>query len=143
MNNQTLFDPTGRLVDNELADADLQGCVNLAMRQQNVQVAMQLNILSCANSEVESLERIVQLSQLRFLNLANNRISNVTPLEALLQLGGLNLSNNRITDINPLLNIPTLASVSLLGNNDIPCRQLDILEDRLGNSLTRPERCRD
>tara|TARA_B110000858_G_scaffold198006_1_gene261991 strand:+ start:12039 stop:12581 length:543 start_codon:yes stop_codon:yes gene_type:complete len=143
VNNQAVFDPTGRLFSDELADADLQGCVNIAIQQQSVQNVESLRVLSCGNSEVETLENIEQLTQLRFLDLSNNRIRDLSPLLGLRLLGGLNLINNVIIDISPLLQMPNLASVSLIGNNNIPCQQLLALEDRLGNNLNRPASCRN
>lgn len=142
VNNQAVFDPTGRLPSGRLADADLQGCVNIAMQQQGIQNAGSLSILSCANSEVNDLSNIAQLAQLRFLDVSNNTIRNLTPLLGLRSLGGLNLTNNVITDIGPLLNMPNLATVNLSGNDGIACQQLQALAQRLGNNLTRPERCR-
>ncbi|PCJ28623.1 MAG: hypothetical protein COA96_00090 [SAR86 cluster bacterium] len=143
INNQAVFDPNGRLIAGQLADANLQGCVNLAMQQQGLQNAALLTVLSCANSEITDLGNIGQLAQLRFLDLGNNNISNITPLEELTQLGGLNLMNNVITDISVLLGIPSLVSVSLLGNNQIPCAPLQVLEEKLGENLNRPESCQN
>ncbi|NQV68557.1 MAG: hypothetical protein HQ498_00890, partial [Pseudohongiella sp.] len=107
INDQAIFDPGDRLLAGQLADPDLQGCVNLALQQQGLQNSAMLAVLSCANSEISDLGNISQLAQLRFLDLGNNNISNLTPLEGLTQLGGLNLTNNSVTDIAALLNIPT------------------------------------
>lgn len=143
VNNQAVFDPGGRLFTGELADPDLQGCVNIAMQQQGIQNAELLRVLSCGSSEVETLANIGQLTQLRFLDLNNNVIRDLSPLSSLRSLGGLNLMNNAIVDIGPLLNMPNLASVNLVGNNNISCTQLDSLRDRLGNNLDRPASCRN
>ncbi len=143
VNNQAVYDPAGQYIGSEVSDADLQGCINLAVRQQNVQSAAELTVLSCASSEIRQLENIGQLASLRFLDLANNNITNITPLEDLPVLGGLNLMNNAINDIAPLLNIQNLASVSLVGNNNIPCSQLAALRTRLGNNLSAPDQCRN
>ena len=143
VNNQAVYDPSGRLITPDSIDADLQGCINYAVSQQDLQSAEQLTVLSCANAEIRSLDNIGRLRQLRFLDLGNNSITNITPLEELKLLGGLNLSNNQITDVTPLLNIPTLASVRLTGNNRIPCSQLATLRQRLGDSLTAPAQCRN
>ena len=143
VNNQAVFDPGGRLLDQQTIDSNLKGCINLAVRQQKLISAIELTILSCANSQVGVLDNIEQLAQLRFLDLANNSISNLTPLEQLGQLSGLNLVNNVITDISALFNIASLTSVSLSGNPGIDCKQLDALEDNLGDKLTRPASCRN
>lgn len=141
VNNQAVYDPEGRLARNTVVSPELQGCVNLAVRQQSLQSAEDLTVLSCANSELDELENIGQLRNLRFLDLANNNVTNITPLEGLSNLAGLNLVNNQISDIGPLLNIPSLVTVALLGNNGIPCEQIRELQARLGSNLTPPELC--
>ena len=143
INDQAVYDPLGRLISGQVTDSDLQGCINLALQQQNLQDAAELNVLACANSQIVNLENISLLKQLRFLDLANNNISNITPLEGLTQLGGVNLTNNVITDVTPLLNIASLASVGLLGNDQIPCTQLDLLVTKLGANLTPPVSCKN
>ncbi|MEX0963351.1 MAG: leucine-rich repeat domain-containing protein [Pseudohongiellaceae bacterium] len=143
INNQPVFDPTGRLFNGRLTDPNLQGCVNIAMQNQNIQNAELLTVLACGDSEVQTLENIDRLAALRFLELSNNRLHDLSPLQRLRSLGGLDLSNNVITDISPLLNMPNLASVNLTGNLEIPCQQLDALGERLGNNLTRPASCRN
>ena len=143
VNDQAVYDPEDRLITGQVADADLQGCINLTMRQRNVRSETELTVLSCPNSEVSQLDRIGRLVQLRFLDLGNNIISNITPLEDLPVLGGLNLMNNALTDIGPLFNIPSLVSVNLTGNNGIPCNQLEQLKENLGDNLTPPDSCRN
>ncbi len=142
VNNRAVFDPNNRLPSGEALNADLQGCINLAMRQQMVTDPAQLSVLSCANSEINSLENVGRLISLRFLDLSGNKISNITPLETLQVLGGLNLANNEILDIAVLLNLKSLVSVSLDGNNNIPCSQIAALKAKLGNQLTEPQNCR-
>lgn len=141
VNDQAVYDPTGRIGRDSVVNADLQGCINIALRQQQVTSPDELTVLSCADSKIDSLENIAVLRQLRFLDLGNNLISNITPLEGMSELGGLNLANNRIYDIRPLLLLPGLAAVSLTGNDNIPCEQLRQLRARLGNNLTSPDSC--
>lgn len=143
VNDQAVYDPRGRIIGSQALDADLQGCINLAMEQQQVNSPAELRVLSCANSEIRNLANIGRLQRLRFLDLSNNNIANLTPLEELPNLSALSLVNNRITDIGPLLNIQSLTSVSLLGNNTIPCQQLSQLRQILGNNLTPPDSCRN
>ena len=143
VNNRAVFDPNNRLPSGEALNPDLQGCINLAMRQQLVTDPSQLSVLSCANSEVDSLDNIGQLISLRFLDLGGNSISNITPLETLQLLGGLNLAGNEINDIAVLFNLKSLVSVSLEGNNNIPCSQIAALRSKLGNNFTEPQGCRN
>lgn len=141
VNDRALFDPTGRLPTGEVADASLQGCINFALIQQDLQSATELSVLSCPGSEIRSLEAIAVLARVRFLDLGNNGISNVTPLEDLPFLSALNLSGNAITDAGPLLNIENLVSLNLQGNDGIPCAQVADLRERLGENLQAPDGC--
>lgn len=141
VNDRAIFDPAGRLPTGEVSDADLQGCINFALAQQNVQSAAELSVLSCPGSEIRSLEAITVLEQVRFLDLGNNSISNVTPLEDLPLLSAVNLSNNAITDAGPLFNIENLISLNLQGNDAIPCSQVAVLRERLGENLLAPDGC--
>lgn len=141
VNDQAVYDPDGRLARNVVVDADLQGCINLAMRQQRVNSAADLTVLSCANSQIAVLDNIEALRNLRFLDVAGNAITNITPLEGLRELSSLNLADNQIIDVSPLLNVRSLVTVSLLGNNAIPCIQLQQLRARLGDNLTAPSSC--
>ena len=142
INNTAVFDPTDRLYTGEVRSADLQGCINFALRQQKIESDDQLQVLACANSEVTDLANISRLQNLRFIDLGKNRISNLTPLERLDRLSGLNLSDNLIEDISPLLRIQTLRSLNLAGNDSIPCRDVTELTRRMGANFTAPSSCK-
>lgn len=141
INNRAVYDPQGRLLEDETLDADLQGCINLALRQQNYSNPSEITALSCANSEIQTLDNIGLLSRLRFLDVSGNQITNITPLEALPELSGINLANNQITEIGPLFNLPRLTSVLLEGNSAIPCTQLQLLKQKLERTFSLPTRC--
>ena len=142
VNNQSIYDPRRPEGSREVVDPSLQGCINLALAQSGAQVPAELTVLSCAAAAVEDLQGIGQLVNLRFLDLAQNAVSDLQPLTALPQLTGLSIPDNPIDDIAPLLGISSLTAVILTGNQQIPCSQLDRLEQRLGPNLTRPQRCR-
>ena len=141
INEQPIYDPNGRIRQGEVLDADLQGCINLALQQRNINVPSELSALSCADAQITDLERISQLAKLRFLDLGGNNITNITPLEELPILSGLNLKDNQIRDITPLMNMPNLTSVNLQGNDRISCSALSRLESRPGLSIVVPNTC--
>ena len=141
INNRAVYDPQGRFLENETLDADLQGCINLSLRQQNLSNPSEITALSCANSEIQTLDNIGLLSRLRFLDVSGNQITNITPLEALSELSGINLANNQIVEIGPLFNLPSLTSVLLEGNSAIPCTQLRSLKQKLERTFSLPSRC--
>ncbi|MEX2130668.1 MAG: hypothetical protein WD772_04215 [Pseudohongiellaceae bacterium] len=142
VNNQTVYTPNAAGSGYQVPDPDLQGCINLALRQQNVINPADLLALSCANADVSDIAGIDGFPLLRFLDLANNQLLDLSPLAQLPQLSGLNLPNNAISDIATLLAMRTLIVVNLEGNSRIPCDQLDTLQNRLGTGLSRPVTCR-
>ena len=141
INEQPIYDPSGRIRQGEVLDADLQGCINLALQQHNTNLPSELSALSCADAQITDLEKISQLAKLRFLDLGGNNITNITPLEELPILSGLNLKDNQIRDITPLLNMPNLTSVNLQGNDRISCSELSRLESKSGISVVAPDSC--
>ena len=143
VNNQSVYDPRIPQGLLQLSDPDLQGCVNLALTQQNISNPSELGVLSCANANVTDLRGIEQFRNLRFLDLAANNISDLQPLASLSQLTGLSIPSNPLTDISPLLEMENLTAVILTGNDQLPCSQLNRLEQRLGRNLTRPAGCQN
>ena len=143
VNEQAVFDPRNQSGMARLSDPDLQGCVNLALAQQQASNPAELGVLSCGNANVSDLRGIEQFRRLRFLDLAGNSITDLQPLASLPQLSGLSIPNNPLTDISPLLDMDSLTAVILSGNNQLPCSQLDLLEQRLGQNLTRPLECQN
>ena len=141
INDRAIYDPNGRFLESETLDADLQGCINLALRQQNLTNLGEIKVLSCANSKIQSLDNIGVLFRLRFLDVSGNQIKNITPLENLRELSGTNLANNQITEISPLFKIPSLTSVLLEGNSAISCTQLIALKKKLERAFNIPPRC--
>ncbi len=142
LNDQTLYDPRVNAAEQHFADPGLQGCVNFALQQPNATLET-LKVLACPGWEIENLDGIVTLAALQFLDLSDNRISSLAPLQPLRNLSSVSILNNRVTDIAPLLSMVTLTSATLTGNDNIQCRQLDALSDKLGQNLRRPADCRD
>jgi Leucine-rich repeat (LRR) protein len=138
-NEKVLFSPRER--SGPLTDPALQACLNQVLSQTEGSDAATLKVLACPGAGVQSLEGIGALAQLEQLELSSNRISDIAPLRPLRSLRVLNLSNNRVGNIGILDSLPILRFVSLQGNNTIACRQLNALERRLGNTLTRPTQC--
>ena len=103
VNQQAVYDPAGINSRILVVDSDLQGCINFALLQQQLDDPEQLTVLSCSNSEVQTLLGIERLPQLRYLDLSDNRINNLTPLENLHRLSALYVNDNLLTNISPLL----------------------------------------
>jgi len=141
INDRTVFDPRPGAASYRFADAGLQACVNFALQQPGASFET-LAVLSCPGWEIEDIEGIGALTSLQFLDVSNNSISSLAPLSALPRLSGLSAADNQITDIAPLFSLNSLAAAVLTGNDDILCRQLDALQERLQRDLGRPTDCR-
>ena len=122
-------------------DANLQGCLNQQLTGNNPKDPEDITLVACPAAGVQSLAGIGALPNLEQLELSDNTISDLTQLTSLKKLRVLSIRNNRITNIAPLLSLPLLRFVALQGNNNISCDQLQALQEKLGNTLNRPDSC--
>lgn len=142
VNEQVLYDPRpGHVVS--MADAGLQSCINVALRDGELNGATDVQILACPALEIETLGGIEQLDNLRYLDLAGNQLEHLDELRRMPRLSSVNAPNNALNDISGLLAVSSLTSAVLTGNHNIPCQQLDTLAQRLGQNLIRPAQCAD
>lgn len=142
VNQQVLYDPRpGHVVT--VADAGLQSCINVALRDGELAGADDVQILACPALEIETLGGIEQLDNLRYLDLSGNQLEHLDELRHLRRLSSVNAPDNALNDISGLLAVPSLTSAVLTGNHAIPCQQLDTLAQRLNQNLLRPTRCAD
>ena len=143
LNNNVLYTPTSQPSPSLLSDPNLQGCLNQQVAIAGSDDPDSIKLLACPASGVDSLDGIRELANLEQLELSDNNISDLSPLLELRNLRVLSLRNNRITNINTLMSLPILRFVALQGNDSISCRQLDNLEEKIGNSLNKPVSCND
>lgn len=141
-NDRVVYTPNplperGTLVD----DPNLQGCINQILLSSETSTPESITLLACPNADIQTLRGIERLENLEQLDLSDNRISDLAPLSNLQNLRLVSMRNNNIRNINPLMGLPILRFVSLTGNDNIPCRQLNNMESKIGNSLTRPLAC--
>lgn len=142
LNNNVLYTPNGApIVPSLLSDANLQGCLNQQFNISGNNDPESITLLACPSSGVQSLAGISALTNLEQLELSDNTITDLRPLQNLRNLRVLSIRNNRISSINTLMSLPILRFVALQGNNNINCGQLSELEEKIGNSLNRPESC--
>ena len=141
VNEQPIYDPRPNATTYRFPDPGLQACVNIALQRPNSTVES-ITTLACPGWEIEAIEGIDALEGLQHLDISDNRISSIAPLDALRNLSTLTASNNRITDVALLESMATLTAATLTGNNNIPCQQLDVLAQKLGGNLARPQSCR-
>lgn len=144
LNEAVVYSPNPDRAAGLLEDANLQGCVNQAMRTggNDNEDPASITTLACPDAGIRSLAGIDALVNLEQLDLSGNSISNLAPLSTLNKLRVLSLRNNAISSITPLMSLPILRFVQLQGNEGIPCRQLDNLQEKIGSStLGRPTPC--
>ena len=140
-NDNIVYSPNAALENAVLRDPALQACLNQTMTSNNTDDPATITLLACPGAGVESLVGIEALESLQQLELSDNQISNLSPLGNLRNLRVLSLRNNRIGNVGTLENLPILRFLSLEGNERVPCRQIDSLERKLGNTFGRPAAC--
>lgn len=141
VNEQMLYDPRPGSALVVVADAGLQSCINVLVRDRQITDVSQIQVLACPMLEIESLAGIGQLANLRFLDLAGNQLVNLDGLANARSLSSINAPDNRLQDISAILRIPTLSSAVMTGNVLIPCSQLAQLQEKLANNLLAPDSC--
>ncbi|MEX1198226.1 MAG: hypothetical protein WEB57_10240 [Pseudohongiellaceae bacterium] len=143
VNEQVLYDPRPGNPVIRFDDPGLQSCVNLALRQDPSVAPENITILSCAGLEIESLEGLSTLRGLEYVDVGDNELEHLDALGRLPRLVSVRAADNPLTDVSALLRAGSLTTVVLTGNRNIPCSQLDALEEQLGNDLQRPAQCVD
>lgn len=141
VNNNVVYSSTGVIEEEIFSDASLQACVNNYLAENPDRTLTSIEQLTCTNAEIVSLIGLDRLPGLVQLDLSSNAIVDVSPVSNLENLRILRVSENRIRNVSMLNNMPLLNFIDLGGNSNIPCNQLDRLENRLGNSLRRPLSC--
>ncbi len=141
VNDNIVFSPQGQLPEEDFSDPGLQACVNNYLNDNPDESMQSMSLLSCPDAGITTLAGLEQLGNLSLLDLSNNNISDLGPLRELERLRVLRVSNNQIRNIGVLDDLSLLNFIDLSGNASITCRQLDRLEDRLGNTLRRPLSC--
>lgn len=142
LNERILYSPNPLSTSGLLEDPNLQGCLNETMKANEMEDPESIRLLACPSADIESLVGIEALSNLEHLDLSDNDITDLSPLASLGNLRVLGLRDNNIRSIMPLLDLPVLRFVSLQGNPDIPCRQLEWLQKKIGNAFNLPIPCR-
>lgn len=140
VNEQVMYDPRPGSAQLRVPDPGLQSCINVALRDSETTPA-DIEILSCADLEIETLDGIAGLPDLRFLDVGGNELEHLDPLAGMRELVSVRAPDNPLNDVSGLLDIATLTSAVLSGSSEIPCEQLDELEEELGNDLLRPGQC--
>lgn len=141
VNDQLVYSPSGVIVEEVFADAGLQACVNNFLNNNPEANLNTITQLSCTDTGITSLIGLSNLPELSMLDVSNNNITDLSPIIYLEKLRLLRIANNSIRNIELLNTLNLLNFIDLSGNEELSCRQLDQLENRLGSSLRRPLRC--
>lgn len=141
VNDNLVYSPSGIIVEEIFADAGLQACVNNYLNNNPDSSLQTITQLTCTDSGITSLIGIRNLPELTMLDVSDNNITDLSPIIYLEKLRLLRIANNSIRSVASLNDLNLLNFIDLSGNSQIPCRQLDQLESRLGSSLRRPLSC--
>lgn len=141
LNEAVVYTPNPLPAGSVLQDANFQGCLNQVLNNTEEQNPALVTTLACPSAGISSLIGIDALPNLEQLDLSGNAITDLNPLARLRNLRVLSLVDNDVRSVNVLMNLPLLRFISLQGNNNIPCRQLDNLQGKVGSTLGRPLSC--
>ena len=132
--------PTTNLV---FADQSLADCVQSLIDSKGYTLVEQITQLTCSGLNIIDIEGIEKLFNLETLDLSNNQIRDITPIAELQNLKSLNLNGNDLQVVTPILNLPAIEQIDISSNDAIICSEQNQLEEKFGDSLTKPEACID
>jgi len=141
VNNNVLYSPSGKIIDKVIEDPGLQACINNYLNENPDVMLENISQLSCTDAEISSLIGLNNMPNLSLLDVSNNKIVDLSPVMFLENLRVLRIANNSIRNVSTLSELSLLNFIDLSGNDQIPCRQLELLEARLGSSLRKPLNC--
>jgi len=141
VNQNTVYDPRGRITNVRFPDPGLQACVNMRIQQQQLESVEEITVLTCTSLEIRSLDGIQTVSNLEFLDLTDNRLTYLSGLRTLNNLRSVTASGNPLIDISALFGLSALNAAVFSNTSNIPCAQLDRLQQKLGENLIRPLQC--
>jgi len=141
VNQNTVYDPRGRITEVQFSDPGLQACVNMRIEQQQVESLEEITVLTCPSLEIRSLDGLQAVANLEFLDVTDNKLTYLTGLRTLNNLRSVTASGNPLIDISALFGLPALNAAVFNNTSNIPCVHLDRLEQKLGENLIRPLQC--
>ena len=133
--------PTGALLTVNSTDNNLNNCIQSLASQNDWQYADDVTgVLDCSFRGINNISGLQQFRNLEGINLSNNDISDLEIFQSFTKLKSIDLSNNNLGKQNPtvissLIELSTLTSLSLSGNPQFACADLDTLITSLGSAL--------
>ena len=94
-----------------ITDENLANCI-----KENEITHTGVQVLVCADKDIQSLDGIEQFSNLRVVYLSNNNIQNIQPLTKLPKLFSLDVSNNKLQSLNGLESLSVLNKLNVSSN---------------------------
>lgn len=120
------------MADNQVGDANLVSLANLKA----------LTVLFLRDNRITDISSLAPMTQVTQLYLSRNTISDVSLLSEFTQLTKLEIDDNKVSDISALMNLSMATNIKLVGNDDIPCADVDMLASTLSSAtIVRPATC--
>lgn len=94
-----------------ITDENLANCL-----KENEITHTGVQVLVCADKDIQSLDGIEQFSNLRVVNLSQNNIRTIQPLAKLKRLFALDISANKLEDLNGIEQLPKLNKLNANNN---------------------------
>ncbi|MEQ9209978.1 MAG: hypothetical protein RLN96_09085 [Pseudomonadales bacterium] len=120
INNNQVYSPPRLFNDYRIADPGLHDCIQQTIFDQKITAPEELEILTCSNAGITSLDGISQFSRLTRINLKSNLIENVDELLQLTYLEDLDISDNPIENCQTLSQLETVVTGRLVHDKSCP-----------------------
>lgn len=141
VNDRKIYSPLPLLTNFEVADRNLQHCLDQHIEDGHITQAQELTHLNCSHAGIRDLSGLALFSHLEALDLSDNQLIRIDELSKLGRLRYLNLANNQLTQAAPLLSLLRLAEADLRGNPTLDCRDLEQLVNSREIALKSSNQC--
>lgn len=141
LNEREIYAPAPALTQFQLADSNLQNCIDQTIKDENITAVAQLTQLSCTHAGIKSLSGLSFFSGLEALNLSDNNIEDIAPLAKIGRLKVLLLANNQVQGTDAVLSLLKLQTLDLRGNPKLVCVDLARLVKQSPAAIDLPEHC--
>lgn len=141
--NETVVRSPAPLYTNfQVADRNLQVCLDQAIKDAEATAPDQLIQLNCSHAGIETLEGLQAFHNLQQINLSHNQLSDLKPLGQMGRVQLLLLSNNNLKSIPEILTLPRLERLELDNNSELYCDDVHQLQQNYKGELAMPAHCR-
>ena len=141
INEKVVYMPPTVFTRFQLADLELQKCVDDTISEEMIVAAKDLHTVRCPNKGIRTLNGLEIFSGIKVLGLEGNDISEIDTIGKLTNLEQLNLADNGVNSVEALKLLSKLRYLNLSGNEGVECAEIKEISLVKGGKALLPKHC--